>query len=221
MTDLRRAAPPPRRAVGLAVAPIATPEMLARVYAFDEHAYDAAGAAGGSIPFALFAEWWTVFPAGFLCAFIDGEPQAVAGLFPVPALWASGFLSYGTSERELRAADIAASDRRTWYFSGLSSNARSGRFGVRLPCVLGHAILRWSQVIPMSGTITVVAEGTTSIGAKLLGRLLAVDVSPTSDDSRRRPRLKATIDRAGVQRLLTESPFFLRCRDVREAATSL
>jgi hypothetical protein len=219
---VREAAPPPMRAAGFAVAPIAAPEMLARVYAFDEHAYDAAsGAAGGNIAFALFEEWWTAFPAGFLCAYIDGEPQAVVGLFPVSAAWASGFLSYATSEHELRAADIAASDRRTWYFSGLSSNARAGRLGMRLPCVLGHAILQWSQIIAMGDAITIVAEGTTSIGAKLLGRLLAPVTLPAPDDARRRPRIKATIDRAGVRHLLLESPFFRRCRDVRESAVSL
>jgi hypothetical protein len=210
------------RAGGLTVEPIATLKMLARVYAFDERAYDAdADAASGNIPFALFTEWWSAFPSGFLCAFVDGEPQAVVGLFPVSAAWASGFLNYATSERELRAGDIAASDRRTWYFSGISSNARVGRLGMQLPCVLGHALLTWAQVIGIGDqAITIVAEGTTSIGAKLLGRLLAVDALPAPADPRHRPRIKATIERASLRRLLTESPFFLRCRGLREAAAA-
>jgi len=204
------------------IEPIATSEMLARVYAFDEHSYDVGvGGASANIPFALFTEWWAAFPSGFLCAFRAGEPQAVVGLFPVSAAWAGAFLSYATSERELRAGDIRASDGRTWYFSGLSANARHGRLGLRLPCVLGHAILTWSQInarVLGGGPVAIVAEGTTSIGAKLLSRLLAVDAPP--DGGRRRPRIKAMIDLAGVRHLLSESPFFRRCPGLREAAAA-
>ncbi len=204
------------------VEPILTADMLARVYAFDEHSYDAAvGPAVANIPFTLFLEWWIAFPTGFLCAFRGGEPFAVVGLFPVSDVWASGFLANRISERELGASDIKGSDRRTWYFSGLSTSARPGRLGVHLPCILGRAILKWSQInVPAIGAdaITVLAEGATSTGAKLLRSLLVLDPVPREDDDRRRPRFKVTIDRAGVRRLLIESPFFSHCRGLRSDA---
>ncbi len=207
------------------VEPIPTADMLARVYAFDEHSYDAAvGRASANIPFTLFLQWWIAVPTGFLCAFRGGKPFAVVGLFPVSDVWASGFLANRTSERELGADDIKASDRRTWYFSGLSTSARPGRLGVHLPCILGHAILKWWQInAPVVGghAITVMAEGATSTGAKLLRNLLAPDPLPRDDDDRRPPRFTATIDRAGVRRLLTESPFFSRCRGLRSDAVKV
>ena len=127
-------------AVGFAIEPIATCETLERVYAFDEHSYDiAAGRACANIPLALFKEWWIACPTGFLCAFGGDEPQAVIGLFPVSDAWARDFLAYRKSERELRAGDIAASNRRTWYFSGLSSRRPDGLASASVhsrPCAL-------------------------------------------------------------------------------------
>jgi hypothetical protein len=208
-------------AATLTIEPIATSEMLARVYAFDERAYDRdRGGASANIPFALFAEWWAAFPSGFLCALRGGELQAVVGLFPVSTAWATAFLSHRTSERQLRAGDIRASDLRTWYFSGLSANANRGRLGMQLPCILGHAILRWSRMNAQAlggRSVTVVAEGTTAIGAKLLARVLGGTSSP--GDDRHRPRVKAMVDAAGLQHLLSHSPFFLRCRGLQEMLT--
>lgn len=205
-----------------AVEPITTREMLARVYAFDEHSYEtAAGRAGANIPFALFTEWWRACPTGFLCAFRGAEPLAVIGLFPVSEAWARGFLQYATSERELRAGDIAASNRRTWYFAGLSANGRPGRLGTQLPCVLGHALLRWSQINVRTiggDAVTIVAEGTTPIGEKLLRGVFALDGPPDSLGGAQRPRFKATFDMAAIRRRLIESPFFARCRDLRHQA---
>lgn len=212
-------------AAGFAIEPIATPEMLARVYAFDEHSYDTAGGrAGANIPFWLFEEWWRACPTGFLCAVRGGEPQAVIGLFPVSHAWAADFLAYRTSERELRAHDIAASDRRCWYFSGLSSKRRPGGLGMRLPCILGHALLRWSQITADAigdQAITVVAEGTTPIGEKLLRGVFALESAAGVADGAQRPRFEATSEMAAVRRLLIESPFFARCRELRDEAAGV
>jgi hypothetical protein len=213
------------RADGFAMEPIATREMLARVYAFDEHSYDvAAGRAGANIPFALFEEWWRACPTGFLCALRGGEPQAVIGLFPVSPAWAVDFLAYRTSERALRAADIVASDRRCWYFSGLSSNRRPGGLGLQLPCILGQALLRWSQINANSlanEKVAVVVEGTTPIGERLLRGVFALEAASGPADGAQRPRFSATIDRAAVRRLLIESRFFARCRELRDEAAAL
>jgi hypothetical protein len=210
---------------GFTVEPIATSEMLERVYAFDEHSYDGVGGpAGANIPLALFKEWWRACPTGFLCAFRGGEPQAVIGLFPVSHAWAGDFLAYRTSERELRAHDIAGSDRRTWYFSGLSSNGRLGGLGLRLPCILGHALLRWSQINADAigdETVTIVAEGTTPIGEKLLRGVLALESASGPAGGAQRPRFKTTFDIAAVRHLLIEGRFFSRCRDLRDAAAAL
>jgi hypothetical protein len=207
------------------IAPIATREMLARVYAFDEHSYEnAAGDAGANIAFALFEEWWLACPSGFLCAFRGGEPYAVIGLFPVSRAWAADFLRYRTSERELRAGDIAASDRTCWYFSGVSAKGRPGRLGLQLPCILGHALLRWSQINADAigdEPVTIAAEGTTAIGQKLLRRVFALQPAAVPAGGAHRPRFSATIDRAAVRRLLLESPFFARCRELRDEAAGL
>ena len=212
-------------AAGYVIEPIATSEMLARVYAFDEHSYDtASGRAGANIPFRLFEEWWRAWPTGFLCAISGGEPQAVIGLFPVSHAWAADFLAYRTSERELRAHDIAGSDRRCWYFSGLSSKRRPGGLGLRLPCILGHALLRWLQINTDAigdQAITIVAEGTTSIGEKLLRGVFALESASGPADGAQRPRFKATSDMAGLRRLLIESLFFARCRELRDEAAAL
>jgi hypothetical protein len=212
------------RAAAFAIEPIATREMLARVYAFDEHSYDTAGRrAGANIPFGLFEDWWHAWPTGFLCAVRGCEPQAVIGLFPVSHAWAGDFLAYRTSERELCAGDIAASDRRCWYFSGLSSNRRPGGLGLRVPCILGHALLRWSRINANAvgaETVTIVAEGTTPIGEKLLRGVFALGSASAPADGTQRPRFKATTDMAAVSRLLVENPFFSRCRGLREEALS-
>jgi len=210
--------------VRFTIAPIATSEMLKQVYSFDEHSYDAGGGpVRGNIPFALFEQWWRACPTGFLCAFRSGKPFVVIGFFPVSDAWATAFLEYRTSERELRAADIKASDRRTWYFSGISSNLGRGRLGMQLPCVLGRALLTWSQINADAiggDTITVLAEGATPTGTKLLRTVFAGDAVSRSDNDRRKPRFKATTDLAGVRRQLIESPLFLRCRALRDEAAA-
>jgi hypothetical protein len=142
-------------------------------------------------------------------------------LFPVSDKWASAFLAYRTSERELRAGDIAASDRRSWYFSGLSSQGGPGRLGLRLPCILGHALLRWSRLNADAvgdDPVTIVAEGTTPIGERLLRGVFALDSRSGPVHGGQRPRFAATIDIAAVRRLLMGSPFFARCRELREEA---
>lgn len=207
-------------AANFTVEPIATSDILECVYAFDEHAYGiTADLTGANIPFPLFREWWDAFPTGFLYASSGGEPYVVIGLFPVTDAWARQFLEYRTNERDLRADAIRGATRRTWYFSGLSSNPRLGRLGVYLPCILGRAMLKWAQInahVIGGDSITMVAEGTTSIGARLLGRLLPLELQWPSDHSRRKSRIKATTDLAGVRRLLVENPFFMRCCRLRE-----
>jgi hypothetical protein len=211
-------------AADFTVEPIATLDMLERVYAFDKNSYGiAADLASANIPFPLFREWWDAFPTGFLCASRRGEPYVVLGLFPVTHAWATQFLEYQTSESELRADVIKGSNRRTWYFSGLSSKTRLGHVGGHLPCVLGRAMLKWAQINEQAiggDVITLVAEGTTPIGAKLLGRLLGLESLVRLDDSRQKPRFKATTDLSAIRHLLVESPFFRRCRGLRDEVVS-
>jgi hypothetical protein len=204
------------------VAPVATPDILKRVYAFDEHSYvDARNRAGENISFPLFQEWWHAYPTGFLCAFRQDQPFAVIGLFPVTGAWAGKFLAHETSERDLRGETIKASPRKVWYFSGLSSNAMPGLLGTKLPCILGRTLLQWVQInaTALGDTkIVIVSEGTTTVGAKLLGRLLASEPVLSFDDGQK-PRFKLTTDLAEITRMLAEKPFFARCKGLRDEAT--
>jgi hypothetical protein len=70
-------------------------------------------------------------------------------------------------------------------------------------------------------TITIVAEGTTPIGEKLLRGVFALESASGSAGGAQRPRFKTTFDISAVRRLLIESPFFSRCRELRDAAAVL
>src|SRR5262249_28992909 len=99
----------PMNSGDITVKPIADRHILRQGYAFDEEAYSGGERhARNNIPFALFQEWWTAHPTGFLCAFRLDEPFAVVGLFPVTKEWSDKFLRYQTSESGLRGEAIEA-----------------------------------------------------------------------------------------------------------------
>src|SRR5262249_53692003 len=122
--------------------------------------------------------------------------------------WAGKFLRYETGESSLRGETIEAADRSTWYLSGLSSNARQHGLRSVLPCVLGQALVTWMQtnaaVAPSH--VTVVAEGTTAIGAKLLRRLFSAERFSVSGQGRPRFKITATFDE--IRNRLVTDPFF-------------
>ena len=110
--------------------PICRRSPLQAVYDFDGPAYvDGSGSQYENISFSKFVEWYEAYDEGFLCAFEQlgpyEDPIAVMGLFPVTETWADDFLSYRLDEKELCHRTITKANRRTWYFSGLSSRQSS------------------------------------------------------------------------------------------------
>jgi hypothetical protein len=196
-----------------ALSPVSTHELLKRIYAFDERAYVIrADRPSENIPYSLFREWWRSFPTGFTAAFHKGEPFAVTGLFPVARKWADEFLQHRVSELELSGEIIAeaSKSRTTWYFSGLSSNKKSKSLRSRLPRVLGDAIRLWvhqNAGVIGNNEITIISEGTTPIGEKLLssGRF-GFEPFPASARGTK-PRFKLTTNLAKIERLLADRFF--------------
>src|SRR5262249_21198033 len=169
--------------------------VLERVYKFDKDAYvDKHGQIVDDIPFELFLEWWHAFPSGFLCSSRDSEPIAVVGLFPVTKDWADDFLDRKASEFDLdrKIIDKGKNDRAHWYLSGISSDkSKPYDLGARLPCVLGYSLFEWLRFnakIIGARNITMVSEGTTPIGEKLLLNVIQFELTSEPRSFEQKPR---------------------------------
>jgi hypothetical protein len=200
---------------------IAERGMLEKVYGIDESAYvDEHGDSMENIPFELFFDWWDEFPGGLLCAFRHDEPCAVVGLFPVTEDWANRFLQYTVSEFDLHREIIKRAPFTHWYLSGLSANLRHRGLSIHLPRVLGFALLTWLRLNSRSigpRNITIVSEGATETGAKLLLESFRFQIqTPAVPIGARPPRFKVKTSLAEVRGILSSHQFFRRCRDLQQ-----
>ena len=156
-------------------------EDLWEVYAFDEIAYGVA-----DIPRELFHGWWSAYRPGFLCAFRNGKPFAVLGLYPVPRQWAADFRAGTVNEFQLtpemiKQAARPGEPRLHWYVSGFSWRGKSKGAKKWLPRMLAECWCQWvrnnADCIGRQ-KMQLVAEGTTPEGQDLLARF---GFEPSSD----------------------------------------
>jgi hypothetical protein len=207
--------------------PIANLELLRKVYEFDKIAYvDQNEKVIQDIPFELFREWWREFPTGFLCAFRNGEPFAVFGMFPVTKDWADRFIVHRANERELRNSTIrkAKSPPRThWYLSGLSTNLEVKGLSTHLPCILGYSLLEWvrfNKRLVLDESIEIVSEGTTSNGEKLLNHIFHFRLESPEIEAGQKPRFRIETNLKSVLHILVDEKSFVSgCRGIREDAS--
>jgi hypothetical protein len=205
--------------------PILAAKLLQIVYDFDNHAYvDGTGDEYENISFSKFAEWYEAYDEGFLCAFEQlgpyEEPIAVMGLFPVTETWAKDFLSYRLDERELSHRTITEANKRTWYFSGLSSRQSGMANALRrnFSSFLGHGILRWASNNAATigrDEIVIIAEGTTVHGQDLLERL---NFKREAVKLGHKPRYKLKTSLSDIRQALTEHSYFKDCAGLSERA---
>jgi len=204
--------------------PITDLGTLKFVYKFDEDSYvDASGAKTTDIPFELFREWWEAFPHGFLCTLEDQVPVAVIGCFPVTKRWATSFLAGRVSEFGLNRKIIQESDSTHWYLSGLSKDQLM-ELSTNLPRILGHALIGWARIIASrvgNRDITIVSEGTTEIGQRLLRDNFRFTLERPAISAGEEPRFSTRTNVDQIRHILTNLDFFSRYADLQQAVAMI
>jgi hypothetical protein len=207
---------------------ITSEKLLRQVYSFDEFAYFEDGSAGGDdIPYSLFKEWWAAYPPGFLYSTTKSTNlvSAVTGMFPVPKKWALEFLDRKTDEFGLSGELIGKAREFDpplyWYFSGLAAEKKQTLTSLRshLPNILGFSMLVWLRDTRQSivdRTITIVSEGSTMLGERLLSDHFGFPiVAPSIADTK--PRFRKTTSVAQIKNILLKDKFFKHCLELHEA----